>query len=414
MKKEQYDVVVIGAGPAGAVAAAMLVRKGRKVLILEKMHFPRFSIGESLLPQCMEFLREAGLEGTVDQHAASLAFQYKDGAAFYKSGAYTEFDFTKKFSKGRGTTFQVKRADFDKLLADGAEKAGAEIRYGHQVNDVDVKVQQPILTVENEDGVAYQVECKFLLDASGFGRVLPRLLDLETPSNFPIRQSYFTHIKDNIDDPSFDRNKILITVHPKHSDIWYWLIPFDDGTASVGVVGEPEQFNDDYGSNDELLNAFLRQSPNLEKLLANATLINPVRTIKGYSANVKRLQGGNFALLGNAGEFLDPVFSSGVTIALKSASLIAPLVDKYLDGEQVDFEADYSTPLKKGVNCFKTFVTAWYEGGFQDIIFYQDQDEKIREMICSILAGYAWDEENPYVAQSERRFKVLVDICRTE
>ena len=110
--------------------------------------------------------------------------------------------------------------------------------------------------------------------------------------------------------------------------------------------------------------------------LEKAKWHNDVNKLAGYSADVTHLAANNYALLGNAGEFLDPVFSSGVTIALCSAVLIAPQVLRYLDGEAVDFEQSFALPLKKGVNCFKTFVNSWYESGFQDVIFYQDQDSK--------------------------------------
>lgn len=410
MKKEQCDVVVIGAGPSGAVASAMLKQLGRKVVIIEKDKFPRFSIGESLLPQCMAFLEEAGIEQKVHDKADEYGFQFKNGAAFFKDGQYTSFDFTQKFSAGPGTTYQVKRADFDKVLADEAEACGVDIRYQQTVIDVDNSADMPVLTVRDNAGELYQIEGKYLLDASGFGRVLPRLFNLEKPSNFPVRQSYFSHFKDNIQSDNFDRNKILITVHPVHKDIWYWLIPFSNGTSSIGVVAEPHHFSSDM-SNDQVLLDFIQQAPNLRELLSEAELINPVQSINGYSANVSSLWGKNYALLGNAGEFLDPVFSSGVTIALRSANLIAPLVNDYIEGKPVDFEQQYAQPLKQGVDCFRTFVEAWYSGDFQDVIFYDKQDNKVREMLSSILAGYAWDTNNPYVAQSKRRFQVLVDLC---
>ncbi|MDO6426643.1 tryptophan 7-halogenase [Thalassotalea sp. 1_MG-2023] len=410
MKIEHVDVIIIGAGPAGAVAGAMLANLHHKVLIIEKEHFPRFSIGESLLPQCMAFIKQAGLLESLEKSANSLSFQFKNGAAFCHQGKYTDFDFTQKFTEGPGTTYQVKRAGFDKLLADGAKQKGVDIRYGQIVKKIDVEGESPVVDIETDDGELYQATGKFLLDASGFGRVLPRLLQLETPSSFPVRQSCFAHVKDNITDVNFDRNKILITVHPEFRDIWYWLIPFADGTASIGVVGEPSMFDQQLTAN-QLLESFIEQAPNLKHLLNEASFINSARVIKGYAANVDRLYGHNYALLGNAGEFLDPVFSSGVTIAMKSASLITPIVDKKIKGEPVDIENDFAIPLKQGIDCFKTFVSAWYDGRFQDVIFFEQQESQIKEMISSILAGYAWDDKNPYVAQSERRLNVLVKLC---
>lgn len=412
MTHKQYDVVIIGAGPSGAVAGSMLVKKGFSVLILEKQYFPRFSIGESLLPQCMAFLQQAELEQVVLDNASDLGFQFKNGAAFHRAGSNSAFDFTQKFTDGPGTTFQVKRDVFDKLLADEAHNKGVEIRYGHQVEAVERLEPDVCLTVLDEQNEQYSVNGKYLLDASGFGRVLPRLLELEKPSDFPMRKSVFTHFEDNITDESFDRNKILITVHPQYKDIWYWLIPFSDGTSSIGVVAEPKYFNEDMSDSDTLIE-FLSQDPNLKTLLKNAKPIQDVRSIKGYSANVSQLFGQNYALLGNAGEFLDPVFSSGVTIALSSAVLAVPLIEKQLNGEQSNWQNDYADKLKYGVDTFRAFVESWYDGRFQDIIFHEQQDEKIRSMISSILAGYAWDEKNPYVSESERRVNVLAQICQS-
>ncbi len=409
---QQYDVVIIGAGPSGSVAASLLATDGISVLILEKQHFPRFSIGESLLPQCMEFLKEAGLEQALDRYAEEFGFQFKNGAAFHKRGKDSTFDFTEKFSAGRGTTYQVKRAIFDKLLADETAKKNVDIRYGHQVNSVVSLKPEVCLDVSDDDDSAYQVQAKFLLDGSGFGRVLPRLLNLEIPSKFPIRHSYFSHFKDGIDCPEFDRDKILITVNPNFNDVWYWLIPFADGSASVGVVGLPERFDDSLPA-IETLTEFIKQDPNLKRLMMNAKPIGDARVIKGYAADVSQLWGDNFALLGNAGEFLDPVFSSGVTIAMKSASLAAPLVKRQLKGDNVDWEMEYAKPLKFGVDTFRCFVEAWYDESFQNVVYHDQHDDSVRRMISSILAGYAWDEQNPYVAKSVRRLSVLAEICQS-
>jgi len=411
VEHHQFDVVIIGAGPSGTVAASMLVSYGLSVLILEKQFFPRFSIGESLLPQCMAFLEEAGLEQVLHKYAKQHSFQFKNGAAFHKKGINSSFNFTEKFSEGSGTTYQVKRALFDKLLADETENKGVEIRYGHQVNQVDRLLPTVCLVVEDENQQAYKVEAKFLLDASGFGRVLPRLLNLELPSKFPIRQSYFSHFEDGIDCPDFDRDKILITVNPNYSDVWYWLIPFSDGSASIGVVGLPERFDQSMPKRDVLHN-YINQDPNLKRLLKNAKPIQEARTIKGYSADVSQLHGDNFALLGNAGEFLDPVFSSGVTIAMKSASLAAPLVAKQLAGQPVNWNSEYAEPLKLGVDTFRCFVEAWYDESFQNIVYHDQHDDSVRRMISSILAGYAWDTKNPYVAKSSRRVAVLAEVCK--
>lgn len=333
VRLEKCDVLIVGAGPAGSVAAALLRQQGRQVLIVEREEFPRFSIGESLLPQSMEYLEQAGML----QAVVEAGFQYKNGAAFVRGERSTAFDFRDKHSTGWGTTYQVQRAQFDHVLASEAERFGAEIRYRHEVSAVDVEGDKPRVTVKDPQGAHYTIEAGFLLDASGFGRILPRLLQLESPSNFPVRGAIFTHIEDGISLPGFDRNKILISVHPEHCNVWYWTIPFAGGRCSLGVVAETDFLDRYKGSDTERLQALINEEPSLSRLLENATWDTPARHIVGYSANVNSLWGKNYALLGNAGEFLDPVFSSGVTIAFKSASLACAALRRQFAGESVDW-----------------------------------------------------------------------------
>ncbi len=405
--RESRNVVVIGAGPAGAIAATLLKRKGHDVLIIERQLFPRFSIGESLLSHCLDFVEEAGMLDAVK----AAGFQKKNGAAFAWRDQYSAFDFGDTFSQGQPSTFQVQRGTFDKLLADQAELQGVEIRYQEEIIAGDFESLRPVLSVRREDGSEYQLQAQFVLDASGYGRVLPRLLDLEAPSNFPVRKAVFTHIEDHIDPANFDREKILVSIHPVHRDVWFWSIPFSDGRCSQGVVADAQRFEGKPEDLDACLREFIDETPHLKALLKDAVWDTPARTIGGYSANVKTLYGPNFALLGNAAEFLDPVFSSGVTIAMRSASMAAKVLDRQLQGEAVDWEAEFSKPLKRGVDTFRAYVEGWYEGTFQDVIFYQDGTEEIRRMICAILAGYAWDERNPFVSESRRRLRMLSEIC---
>ncbi len=409
---ESGNVVIIGAGPAGSIAGALLSRQGHRVTVVERDAFPRFCIGESLLPQCMEFIAEAGMLEAVQ----AAGFQLKTGAAFLHHDKYSEFCFADKFTPGFDTTFQVQRARFDALLAEQAQASGVKIRWRHQVVAADFSAE-PVLTVNDENGEPYTLNADFVLDASGYGRVLPRLLELDKPSDFPFRQALFTHLEDRIDDPGYDRNLIRIIVHPQLDDVWFWLIPFSNGRCSLGVVGKPELFARPGLDNEALLQRLIGEEPGLSALLHNAVFDTPVSTLAGYSANVKTLYGNGFALLGNAGEFLDPVFSSGVTIAMKSASLAAAVLDRRFRGESVDWQREFAEPLQQGVETFRTFVGAWYDGGFQDVVFYPhlkqaEQKNNIKQMICSILAGYVWDDSNPYVKNHRLRLKTLVELCR--
>lgn len=402
------DVLIIGAGPAGSVAAQMLNRLGHKVVILEAQQFPRFSIGESLLPQCMVFLQAADMLDAV----GAENFQFKNGAAFSHAGKLTEFDFREKFTSGWGTTFQVPRGRFDQVLADTAEKSGVAIHYRHKIVAADFAMPgRACLTSIDGDGATRDWTARRVLDASGFGRVLPKLLDLETPSSLPARQALFTHIEDRITTENYDRNKILIAIHPQHHQVWYWLIPFSNGRSSLGVV-VPQGFLDNcVGSPLEMLRDLAFQEPRLAELLAASRFDTPANQIGGYSANVNRLAGDGFALLGNAGEFLDPVFSSGVTIALKSAALAVPLVDRELRGQPVDWQTEYEQTLRKGIDVFRAYVEAWYDGDFQRIIFEPLQLASVKAMVCSILAGYAWDESNPMTQRCSKRIAAIAEIC---
>jgi len=407
------DVAIIGAGPAGAVAAALLSRRGFAVTVLEREYFPRFSIGESLLPQSMAFLEEAGMLPAIEAAAPAAGFQPKDGAAFQKGDQFFAFDFADKVTPGWSRTYQVKRADFDKVLADAAAEAGAAIHYGYTITAYREASDAVVLSYTDPDGQAGELQADFCLDASGFGRVLPRLLDLNRPSDFPIRQAVFTHVVDHIVPGTFDRDKILITVHPEQPDIWFWLIPFSDGTCSLGVVGEAARFKAVPGTEAEILRHYVDGTPSLARLLARADFHQPVRTLAGYTAKVSAMYGARFALLGNAGEFLDPIFSSGVTIALKSSSLAVAALERRRAGLPVDWEADFAAPLARGVDTFRYFVSGWYDGSLQDVIFAaRAADPKVRQMICAILAGYAWDEQNPLVARTRQRLAALAEICR--
>jgi len=404
------DVLVIGAGPAGSVAAAMLAKRGYQVLVLERQQFPRFSIGESLLAYSTQMLSDAGLLEPV----MSAGFQFKNGASFVYEDQYTEFNFADKFTPGYGFTFQVLRSKFDHILATEAARLGATMRFGVEITAVDMSGETPSVTSRTLDGGAIEVHRpRFVLDASGFGRTLPRLLDLEKPSDFPVRAARFCHVKDGIVAGAFDRQKIRVGINPTHRDVWSWLIPFSDGTSSLGIVASREHFARYTGTDEEKYWAMVTDEPQLRALLKDAHTVRPVGEIIGFAANVKTLHGPGFALLGNAAEFLDPVFSSGVTIALHSAKLATDLLDRTFRGETVNWQTEFAEPLMFGVETFRTFVTGWYDCSLQDVIFFPDKTPSIHRMICSVLAGYVWDPTNPYNGpQSARRLRALAATCR--
>lgn len=404
MKLTDVDVLIIGAGPAGVTAAAWLQREGFRLLVVEKQRFPRFIIGESLLPHTMDLLREAGLLDTVERQG----FLKKTGAVFLRGAETCNFDFANQAAAGWQYTYQVPRAEFDKALADAVAARGVEILYDRRVATVDFVNNHVEATLEQPAGPARTVTVRFVLDCSGYGRVLPRLLDLEAPSSLPVRESLFTHITGDRRPAAREEGKIWICIHPGGG--WIWIIPFSDGRTSVGVVAKPEFYQAFPAEPVAQLRAIVMSDPNAAARLADMQIVFPPQRISGFSCAVKRLFGPQFALAGNATEFLDPVFSSGVTLAMASALRAAQVLTRQLRGQPVDWQTEYADHLMQGVETFRAYVDAWYDDSFPGILFAAQKRPDIMRQICSVLAGYVWDAANPYAVQPKRALPLLAKI----
>lgn len=398
------DVLIIGAGPAGATAAALLHSEGFRLLVVEKQRFPRFVIGESLLPHCMDLLQEAGLLECV----AEQRFMQKNGAVFFRDHETCNFDFSAQFTAGWRYTYQVPRADFDKALADAVAARGVEILYEHGVTAVSFEPSHASVTLDQPAGSPRTVTARFVLDCSGYGRVLPRLLKLEEPSRFPPREALFTHVTGDRRPAGREEGKIWACVHP--GGAWIWIIPFSNGRTSVGVVAEPTFFAGYPAEPEERLRAILSSDPSAGPRLAGMKFVFAPQRISGYACAVKQLFGPRFALVGNATEFLDPIFSSGVTLALASANRAAKVLTRHLRGEAVNWQSDYADHVMQGINAFRAYVSAWYDGTLHEIFFSAGANPDIMRQICSVLAGYVWDRSNPYAAQPERALPLLSKI----
>lgn len=403
---EFVDVFIIGAGPAGSIAGAKLTQEGFSVKIVDKLKFPRFVIGESLLPRCNELLEDANMLTCIQK----ADFQLKGGAIFESQyDDYTALDFSKNLGQKWGSSFQVKREEFDKLLIDDAREKGCDVEYETEVTAYDEN--ENIVTVKNLDGDEKRYKAKKVLDASGYGRVLPRLLNLEAESSLALRRATFARV-DNDTRPNNETHGYIIISVVGDNDAWIWNIPFSDGTTSVGIVCTEEYFKAFEMSDEEFWEHIIYAYPPTAQRYKNSKRTVDVGSLVGYSAAVTKLFAQNYILTGNASEFLDPVFSSGVTLALESGSRAAELVARELKGEAVDYKVEYEDYMMMGINVFRDYVNAWYDGTLQAIIFSDKANAEVTKKIVSILSGYVWDKKNSFVTSSRLTLKTTYEILK--
>lgn len=403
---ETTDVLVIGAGPAGCIAASLLNKQGFKTRIVEKEKFPRFVIDESLLPRVMDHLEEAGLLEAVK----AAGFQEKFGAKFIPGNEICDFNFSDQFSEGWKWTWQVPRGQFDQILADTVQSMGVQVDYDTRVSDIKFDGTDSVTTVVDKEGKETQIAARFIVDASGYGRVIPRMFNLDEPSSLGKRKTHFTHFHDLKRPEGIDGNRITIVVHQQ--TVWIWIIPFSNGITSVGFVGDPSFFENLPADATEAMLNLIMSDPNTKDRFGDAEMVFEPRTIEGYSISTKQLYGDGYVLVGNATEFLDPVFSSGVTFAMESGNKAGHLVGKFLRNENIDWQNEYTDYMMQGINTFRTYVSTWYSGELHEIFFAENQDAEIKKQICSVLAGYVWDLNNPFVKKHEQAVKSLYNVIK--
>jgi len=407
--QENVDVLIIGAGPSGCVAASYLHNKGFSIKVVEKNKFPRFVIGESLIPRCMDHFEAVGLLDCLKEKN----FEVKKGARFMQGDVVCEFDFSKKHTDGWDWTYQVPRADFDKTLTDELQRRGVDIDFEKEVVAVDFSEDGSSRTsIKNHGGEVSSVLAKYIIDSSGFGRVLPRLLDLDKPSDIGKHSSIFTHVKDVRRPEGWDGHRITFDIVSQST--WLWVIPFSNGITSIGYVGPTDFLESFEGSNEDKLREMMKLSDYYVDRFDGLPYKFEPRMIKNIAKSVKQLYGKGYVLTGNSAEFLDPVFSSGVTFATESAYLGAQLIAKELRNEKVDWEVDYTQYILEGVKVFSTYVKEWYTGNLQKIFFNGSENPVIKSQICAVLAGYVWDKSNPFVKNHDRLVKTVAHISDME
>lgn len=395
MNIENVDILIIGAGPSGSVAAGYLQQQGAKIKVVEKQKFPRIVVGESLIPRVMDHFDEAGLLETLK----SYDFQPKPGARFIRGEEKCIFDFSDKFGEGWDWTWQIPRVDFDKAMTDELIRKGVDISFETEVTHVAFEGTNSIATIKDQQRNESQIHAKFVIDCSGYGRVLPRQLGLESPSKLDPHSAIFTHIDDVRRPEGIEGTQISFDII--ETEVWLWVIPFSNGKTSVGIVG-PTDYIDRLsatGNTEEAIQNAIKLSDYYVHRFDDLPLeFTPIH-LKNYSVAVSQFFGPGYALTGNSTEFLDPVFSSGVCFATESGILAAKLAWKQLNGVDVNWQKEYTEYMQYGIDVFSTYVKEWYTGNLQTLFYHRPENPDVKRKICAVLAGYVWNKDNNFVSK---------------
>jgi flavin-dependent dehydrogenase len=364
MSSQNYDVIVIGAGPAGASAAALLAEKGRRVLVLEKEKFPRYHVGESLMPFCWYSFNRLGVLEEMEKISFtkkySVQFVTQDGK---QSAPFYFFQHTDHPSS---TTWQVERADFDLMLLNNARRKGAEVREQTPVRRVLKDDSGRVIGVEaaGPDGKSFEVFAEVTLDCSGREQMSVardgwRVRDAELN-----KMAIWTYYRGALRDPGVDEGTTTVAYIPDRG--WFWYIPLRGDVVSVGVVAEKEYL---FRESKDLAAIFQREIEEnawIKAHLAPGQQFGNHFVTSEFSYRSKYCAADGLVLVGDAFAFLDPVFSSGVFLALKSGELVADAVDAALTAGDVSAArfADYGEQLCRAMENMRRLVYAFYNAGF--------------------------------------------------
>jgi flavin-dependent dehydrogenase len=400
---EPCDVAVIGGGPAGSTAAALLARRGYRVIVLEKAHHPRFHIGESLLPMNLPLFERLGVHDKVK--ALGICKRGADFEAPNERG-YNTFAFDRALGGSPPHAYQVWRQDFDRMLFEHARDCGALTREGHEV----VGIEQPgardaQLEVHTDDGGRYQINARYLVDASGRDTFLAAKRRLRRKN--PLHQSaaIYGHFRGAEARTGVDAGNISMY---RFEHGWMWMIPLPQGVMSVGAVCWPDYLKQRKGRTREFLFDTLRQNPSLWQRLANAELIgNEVRVTGNYSYDSTHIGGPGWMLIGDAFAFLDPVFSTGVYLAMSSAEQAAAVVDASLREPSVELaqQRRLEKRLRTGMQRFSFFIYRFNNPVMKHLFRAPSNRLHIEQGIISMLAGDVFD--SPQVLRRLQLFKLI-------
>jgi flavin-dependent dehydrogenase len=379
---DRTNVLVVGGGPGGSTAATLLARKGWRVLLAEKDRHPRFHIGESLLPMNVPIFEELGVLDAV--RAIGTVKLGADFPAPTERG-YNVFRFDRTLNPGRGYAFQVRRADFDQLLFTHAGKSGVTTLEGARVTRVELgpeAVTATIVSAERE----LTVRADYIIDASGRDTLLGSLLHLKRKHARHKSAALFAHFEGVARRPGADAGNISIY---RFGHGWIWLIPLTGNCMSVGAVCSPDYLKERKGDQAEFLLETLAAVPDVRERLRGARILDHLQATGNYSYVCNRISGHRWIMVGDAYSFLDPIFSSGVYLAMHSARLAAQLVDAVLrePARERTLQRRYAREVKQGLSLLGWFIFRFTSPAMRYLFANPRNVLRVEEAMISMLAG---------------------------
>jgi flavin-dependent dehydrogenase len=402
----ECEVLVIGGGPAGSTAATLLTRYGRKVILLEKAHHPRFHIGESLLPMNLPLFERLGV---LDKVRAMGVF--KPGADFEADNerGYNTFEFKRAIGGSPPHAYQVWRQDFDKMLFDHARASGADAREGHEVVAVEqVDARSSRVEIRVEDGSTYRITAQYVVDATGRDALLSSKKHLRRKNPEHQSAAIFGHFRGAEYRPGEDAGNI--SIYRFHQG-WMWMIPLPHGVMSIGAVCRPAYLKQRKGKTVDFLWETLRLNEGVRKRIEQAELIDDeVRVTGNYSYDSTRMGGPGWVMVGDAFAFLDPVFSSGVYLAMSGAERAAAVVDQALREPRREMRLlrGLERRQRAGMSRFAFFIYR-FNSPIMDAMFRRPRNIwQVEQGVISMLAGDLFDSKK--VINRLRAFKFIYRI----